>query len=123
MEKEAGTLREESGHLRELRGDSEAMVDLRGLVERAARSSANVLLHGERGTGKELVARVLNGAGLTVVVGFAVTGIRPINRFPHKLYSESLNQGCYRTINCILRCFIHSVTAAKAKHTADTGIY
>lgn len=61
-EKEAGSLREESGQLRELRGDSEAMVRLRELVARAARSSANVLIHGERGTGKELVARAIHDA-------------------------------------------------------------
>ncbi len=62
VEREAGNLREETGQLTELRGESPAMVQLRELVQRAARSSANVLLHGERGTGKELVARAIHEA-------------------------------------------------------------
>jgi len=62
VEREAGDLREESGQLRELRGDSQPMVQLRELVARAARSAAPVLLHGERGTGKELVARAIHDA-------------------------------------------------------------
>jgi DNA-binding NtrC family response regulator len=61
-EEEAGTLREESGQLRELRGESPKMKELKDLVARAARSNANVLLHGERGTGKELVARAIHEA-------------------------------------------------------------
>jgi DNA-binding NtrC family response regulator len=60
--KEAGDLRAASGELSELRGASPAMEQLRALVARAARSSAHVLLHGERGTGKELVARAIHEA-------------------------------------------------------------
>lgn len=60
VEREAGSLREASGHLTELRGDSEAMKQLRGLVSRAAPAPAPVLLHGERGTGKELVAHAIH---------------------------------------------------------------
>jgi DNA-binding NtrC family response regulator len=41
-------------------GDSPAMATLRTTVERAARSSATVLVRGESGTGKELVARALH---------------------------------------------------------------
>lgn len=62
IEQEAGQLREQSGQLRELQGDSPAMKQLRQLVARAARSQASVLLHGERGTGKELVARAIHQA-------------------------------------------------------------
>lgn len=61
-EKEAGALREQSGQLRELLGTSPAMESLRQLVGRAAKSSAPVLIHGERGTGKELVARAIHEA-------------------------------------------------------------
>jgi DNA-binding NtrC family response regulator len=61
-EAEASRLREQTGQLRDLRGDSAAMVGLRDLVARAAKSSAHVLLHGERGTGKELVARAIHDA-------------------------------------------------------------
>ncbi len=60
VEREALLLREQSGQLRELLGESKEMQRLREMVQRAARSNANVLLHGERGTGKELVARAIH---------------------------------------------------------------
>ena len=41
-------------------GDSPAMAGLKQTVERAARSTATVLVRGESGTGKELVARALH---------------------------------------------------------------
>jgi len=44
-------------------GASSAVVDLRGTVERVAASSAPVLVRGETGVGKELVAQALHAAG------------------------------------------------------------
>ena len=61
-ERTATELSEATGELKELRGDSARMVALRDLVARAARSAASVLLSGERGTGKELVARAIHDA-------------------------------------------------------------
>ena len=49
-----------TGDASELVGVSEAMVKIRALVALAARSDANVLLTGETGTGKELVARAIH---------------------------------------------------------------
>ncbi len=62
VESEALQLREEAGELRELLGESSAIESLRDLVTRAGRSEAPVLIHGERGTGKELVARAIHEA-------------------------------------------------------------
>jgi DNA-binding NtrC family response regulator len=45
-----------------LLGESAAIKKLRGLIERVARADSAVLLHGESGSGKELVARAIHRA-------------------------------------------------------------
>src|SRR5437763_250643 len=47
----------------ELIGSSARMIDLREEVDRIGKSHANVLLTGERGVGKELVARGIHARG------------------------------------------------------------
>lgn len=54
------SLRRVGGALDELLGQSAAMQQLRAQVERVADASAAVLVRGERGTGKELVARAIH---------------------------------------------------------------
>ena len=44
-------------------GSSAAMAEVRALIERVARSQAPVYLHGESGSGKELVARMIHQHG------------------------------------------------------------
>ena len=61
-EAEAESLRAEAGHTAELLGDGPAMRALRDQILRAARSNVTVLVTGERGTGKELVARAIHRA-------------------------------------------------------------
>ncbi len=61
-EAEAEELRREAGLGDELIGDSRPMRALREQVLRAAKSSASVLVIGERGTGKELIARAIHRA-------------------------------------------------------------
>jgi DNA-binding NtrC family response regulator len=61
-EAEAEELRREAGLGDELVGESRPMLSLREQVLRAAKSNASVLLIGERGTGKELVARAIHRA-------------------------------------------------------------
>ena len=56
---EATLLRSQAG-LGELIGESRVMDQLRQQIERAAKAAANVLLMGERGTGKEVVARAIH---------------------------------------------------------------
>ncbi len=61
-EREAEQLRAEAGYFDELLGSSLVMRQLRERVTRAARTPASVLITGERGTGKELVARAIHRA-------------------------------------------------------------
>jgi DNA-binding NtrC family response regulator len=61
-EAEARELKAEAGHFDDLIGESAVMRELAEQVRRAARSAAAVLVTGERGTGKELVARAIHRA-------------------------------------------------------------
>ncbi len=59
-EAEAQALRAEAGYFDEIIGTSSAMNALSEHLKRAAPSNASVLIAGERGTGKELVARAIH---------------------------------------------------------------
>src|SRR4051812_12567090 len=59
-EAEAAALRAQAGRAGELLGDSRSMVELREQITRAAKATATVFITGERGTGKELVARAIH---------------------------------------------------------------
>jgi DNA-binding NtrC family response regulator len=61
-EAEATALRTQTGQLSELLGRSRTMTVLREQIARAAKATATVLVTGERGTGKELVARAIHTA-------------------------------------------------------------
>jgi DNA-binding NtrC family response regulator len=61
-EEAAEELRAQAGHFDELVGASAAMQQLRDSITRVAPAKASVLITGERGTGKELVARALHRA-------------------------------------------------------------
>ncbi len=61
-EAEAQELRTRTGVGSELIGSSAAMDKLREQIARAARAKATVVIRGERGTGKELVARAIHRA-------------------------------------------------------------
>lgn len=57
---ETKTLKRKVSKTYDMVGDSESMVDIRDMIERVAPSGARVLITGENGTGKELVARWLH---------------------------------------------------------------
>ena len=63
--------RSSAGHTEEIIGTSEQMQHVRRLIDKVAPCDARVLITGENGTGKELVARVLitgeNGTGKELV--------------------------------------------------------
>jgi len=63
MEQEVERLKtaaRESGRLHELLGTSSAMRDIFGLAQKIAPCDVNVLITGETGTGKELLARAIH---------------------------------------------------------------
>jgi DNA-binding NtrC family response regulator len=60
LERENRELRERAGGHGALLGDSPAMQELRRSLQLVASASASVLITGERGTGKELVARAIH---------------------------------------------------------------
>ncbi|MCY1030242.1 sigma-54 dependent transcriptional regulator [Corallococcus sp. BB11-1] len=62
LEGENQHLRREQGGRSPLVGESRAMLPVRRLIERVAPSAAPVLVTGEHGTGKEVVARLLHAA-------------------------------------------------------------
>ena len=53
----------EAAGQRGLLGQSHAMVQLRGQIEKLARNQAPVFIHGESGTGKEVIARQIHSQG------------------------------------------------------------
>src|SRR5690606_32858453 len=57
-----GVLAEEAG-TGELLGKSRAMLDVKAAIRQVAATDATVLVHGETGTGKELVARAIHASG------------------------------------------------------------
>jgi len=71
------SLREQCGRLV---GRSAVMRDLFGQIERVARSGATVLLHGETGTGKELVAEALHAESTRCNGPFVVVDCAAIPR-------------------------------------------
>ncbi|MEZ4300931.1 MAG: sigma-54 dependent transcriptional regulator [Polyangiaceae bacterium] len=59
-EAEASALKTQTGQSGDLVGESRVMTELREQIARAGKAAATVLVTGERGTGKELVARAIH---------------------------------------------------------------
>jgi transcriptional regulator with PAS, ATPase and Fis domain len=60
-------------------GASPAMQELYSLLDRIARSESTILIQGENGTGKELVARAIHGASSRATRAFVVTNCSAFN--------------------------------------------
>lgn len=80
-------LKRQVGEAKHLLGDSAAMRRLRESLEQAARSSMNVLLQGETGTGKELAARALHEASPRAQGPFVVVNCAAI---PEELFESQV---------------------------------
>ncbi|MCX7030785.1 MAG: sigma-54 dependent transcriptional regulator [Spirochaetes bacterium] len=66
------------GPSRGIVGGSAAMRAVRALIERAARSTATVLITGESGTGKELAARAIHYSGARAAAAFVAVNVAAI---------------------------------------------
>jgi two-component system nitrogen regulation response regulator NtrX len=64
LEQEVRALKAEVEHKHQIVGESDAVKELRGVIAQAAPSNGRVLITGENGTGKELVARGIHQQSL-----------------------------------------------------------
>jgi two-component system nitrogen regulation response regulator NtrX len=64
LERENAALRAELGQRSEIIGESDAMLALRDQIATAAPTNGRVLIHGENGSGKELVARAIHARSM-----------------------------------------------------------
>ncbi len=80
-------LRKQLSEAWKLHGESAAMVSLKNQIERAAKSNASVLLTGENGTGKEIVARNLHISSPRVAGAFVAVNCAAI---PSELIESEL---------------------------------
>jgi DNA-binding NtrC family response regulator len=73
-----------------LLGNSQAMVSLRAMIASVAPTEANVLVLGENGVGKELVARAIHAASRRAAAGFLAVdmGAVPEATFESELYGH-----------------------------------
>lgn len=74
--------------LRALVGDSEPMVRIRALIPRVAQAPGTVLVTGETGTGKELVARAVHAASPRAAGPFVTFSCAPVSevQLEHELF-------------------------------------
>ena len=77
---EPGASRPGSAGIPEIVGESPAMRELFGALERLSRSPMTVLVNGESGTGKELVARAVHQLGLRKDAPFIALNMAAIPR-------------------------------------------
>ncbi len=87
LERENKELKENLTRKWQFVGESPSMKELRGQIEMAAQSNSRVLITGESGSGKELVARLLHGMGSRADKPFVEVNCAAM---PHELIESEL---------------------------------
>ena len=81
--------------LSEIKGESEAMEKVLQTVSKVARSDSPVLINGDSGTGKELIARAIHRLSPRVSRRFVAINCSAILREPSRIRVVWSQKGCF----------------------------
>lgn len=99
LRRENKELREKAAIVNSLIGKSQHMSTIRQTVERVANTNSRILIKGQPGCGKEMLARLLHGRSLRTENNFIVASIAAIdeNNIDQELFGVEQNGGVVKT--------------------------